>query len=165
VAIGTFMLLLEITTVNVALPDIEGQLHASISDLQWVLDAYALSLAALMLTAGALADLLGRRVVLATGIAIFTVGSLLCGVAQSPLFLSLARAGQGVGGAVMFATSLALLADAFRGPIAGSRLACSGRSPGSPSRSARCSAERSRADCRGAGFSSSTSRSASARSR
>jgi MFS family permease len=109
VAIGTFMLLLDITIVNVALPDIEGQLHASISDLQWVLDAYALSLAALMLTAGALADLLGRRVVLATGIAIFTVGSLLCGVAQSSLFLSLARAGQGVGGAVMFATSLALL--------------------------------------------------------
>jgi EmrB/QacA subfamily drug resistance transporter len=115
VAIGVFMLLLDITIVNVALPDIERQLHASLSDLQWVIDAYALSLAALLLTAGALADLLGRRVVFATGIAIFTVGSVLCGVAESPLFLSLARAGQGIGGAIMFATSLALLAHAFRG--------------------------------------------------
>jgi EmrB/QacA subfamily drug resistance transporter len=115
VAIGIFMLLLDITIVNVALPDIQRQLHASISDLQWVIDAYALSLAALLLTAGSLADLLGRRIVFATGIAIFTVGSLLCGVAQSPLFLSLARAGQGVGGSIMFATSLALLAQAFRG--------------------------------------------------
>jgi EmrB/QacA subfamily drug resistance transporter len=115
VSIGIFMLLLDITIVNVALPDIQRQLHASISDLQWVIDAYALSLAALLLTAGSLADLLGRRVVFATGIVIFTVGSLLCGVAQTPLELSLARAGQGVGGAVMFATSLALLAHAFRG--------------------------------------------------
>jgi EmrB/QacA subfamily drug resistance transporter len=115
VAIGIFMLLLDITIVNVALPDIQRELHASISDLQWVIDAYALSLAALLLTAGSLADLLGRRIVFAAGIAIFTAGSLLCGVAQSPVFLSLARAGQGVGGAVMFATSLALLAQAFRG--------------------------------------------------
>jgi EmrB/QacA subfamily drug resistance transporter len=115
VSIGIFMLLLDITIVNVALPDIQRQLHASISDLQWVIDAYALSLAALLLTAGSLADLLGRRVVFATGIAVFTAGSLLCGVAGSPLFLSLARAGQGVGGSIMFATSLALLAQAFRG--------------------------------------------------
>jgi EmrB/QacA subfamily drug resistance transporter len=115
VAIGIFMLLLDITIVNVALPDIQRQLHASISDLQWVIDAYALSLAALLLTAGSLADLLGRKVVFATGIAIFTAGSLLCGVAQTPLFLSLARAGQGVGGSIMFATALALLAQAFRG--------------------------------------------------
>jgi EmrB/QacA subfamily drug resistance transporter len=115
VGVGVFMLLLDITIVNVALPDIQRQLHASISDLQWVIDAYALSLAALLLTAGSLADLLGRRIVFATGIAIFTAGSLLCGVAQSPLSLSLARAGQGVGGAIMFATSLALLAHSFRG--------------------------------------------------
>jgi len=119
VGIGIFMLLLDITIVNVALPDIQRQLHASISDLQWVIDAYALSLAALLLTAGSLADLLGRRRVFATGIAIFTAGSLLCGVAGSPLFLSLARAFQGVGGAIMFATSLAMLAHAFRGPDRG----------------------------------------------
>jgi EmrB/QacA subfamily drug resistance transporter len=119
VAIAIFMLLLDASIVNVALPDIQRQLHASISDLQWVIDAYALSLAALLLTAGSLADLRGRRVMFATGIAIFTAGSLLCGVAQSPLFLTLARAGQGVGGAAMFATSLALLAQAFRGPDRG----------------------------------------------
>ena len=114
-SIGLFMLLLDITIVNVALPDIQKQLHASLSDLQWVIDAYALSLAALLLTAGALADRYGRRTVFAAGIAIFTLGSLLCGVAQDPLFLSLARAGQGVGGAVMFATSFALVAQAFHG--------------------------------------------------
>jgi EmrB/QacA subfamily drug resistance transporter len=115
VAIGVFMLLLDITIVNVALPAIQRQLHASLSDLQWVIDAYALSLAALLLMAGSLADLLGRRAVFATGIMIFTAGSLLCGLAGSSLFLSLARAGQGVGGAVMFATSLALLAQTFSG--------------------------------------------------
>jgi EmrB/QacA subfamily drug resistance transporter len=114
-SIGVFMLLLDLTIVNVALPDIQKELHASLSDLQWVIDAYALSLAALLLTAGSLADLLGRRRVYAVGIAIFGLGSLLCGVAQSPLFLSLARAGQGVGGAVMFATSFALVAQTFHG--------------------------------------------------
>jgi EmrB/QacA subfamily drug resistance transporter len=109
------MLLLDVTIVNVALPDIEHSLDASLSDLQWVINAYALSLAALLLTAGSLADRLGRRRVFAVGVAIFTTGSLLCGLAPSPLFLTLARAGQGVGGAIMFATSLALLANAFQG--------------------------------------------------
>jgi EmrB/QacA subfamily drug resistance transporter len=115
VSAGVFMLLLDVTIVNVALPDIERSLGASLSDLQWVINAYALSLAALLLTAGSLADLLGRRRVFAIGVAIFTAGSLLCGLAPSPLFLTLARAGQGVGGAIMFATSLALLANAFHG--------------------------------------------------
>jgi EmrB/QacA subfamily drug resistance transporter len=115
VSAGTFMLLLDVTIVNVALPDIERSLDASLSDLQWVIDAYALSLAALLLTAGSLADLYGRRIVFAVGLGIFTAGSLLCGVATTPLFLALARAAQGVGGATMFATALALLAHAFRG--------------------------------------------------
>src|ERR671934_136998 len=115
VSAGVFMLLLDVTIVNVALPDMESALDASLSDLQWVINAYALSLAALLLTAGSLADLLGRRRVFAIGVAIFTTGSLLCGLAPSPLFLTLARAGQGVGGAIMFATSLALLANAFHG--------------------------------------------------
>jgi len=115
VCIGVFMLLLDITIVNVALPDIERALHASLSDLQWTLDAYALTLAALLLTAGSLADQYGRRKLFAIGTAIFTVGSLLCGLATSAGFLIAARAGQGVGGAIMFATALALLADAFRG--------------------------------------------------
>ena len=113
-SIGLSMLLLDITIVNVALPDIQKELHASLTDLQWIIDAYALSLAALLLTAGALADRFGRRMVFAVGIGIFALFSL-SGVAQSPLFLSLARAGQGVGGAVMFATSFALVAQTFRG--------------------------------------------------
>src|SRR5919197_346146 len=115
VCTGVFMLLLDVTIVNVALPDIQKSLHASLSDLQWVVDAYALTLAALLLTAGSVADRLGRRIVFAVGIVVFTAGSLLCGVAADPTFLALARAAQGVGGAIMFATSLALLSNAFHG--------------------------------------------------
>jgi EmrB/QacA subfamily drug resistance transporter len=114
VCTGVFMLLLDITIVNVALPSIGRAFGATLSDLQWVIDAYALTLAALLLTAGSIADLAGRRVVFATGIVVFTLSSALCGVAQSSLFLTLARALQGVGGAIMFATALALLAQAFQ---------------------------------------------------
>jgi EmrB/QacA subfamily drug resistance transporter len=113
VCTGVFMLLLDVTIVNVALPDIQRGFHASLSDLQWVIDAYALTLAALLLTAGSIADLAGRRLVFAVGIVVFTAGSMLCGLATGATFLALARALQGVGGAIMFATSLALLADAF----------------------------------------------------
>src|SRR5262249_8665741 len=81
VCTGVFMLLLDLTIVNVALPDIERDFHSSLSDLQWVLDAYALTLAALLLTAGSLADRFGRRRAFAVGITIFSVGSLLCGLA------------------------------------------------------------------------------------
>src|ERR1051326_1763241 len=98
VCTGVFMLLLDITIVNVALPDIERGFHASLSDLQWVIDAYALTLAAFLLTAGSLADLFGRRLLFAVGIAVFTVGSLACGLATGSLFLIVARAAQGVGG-------------------------------------------------------------------
>ena len=115
VCTGVFMLLLDITIVNVALPDIERAFGASLSDLQWVISAYALTLAAFLLTAGSLADLYGRRRLFALGIVIFTVGSLCCGVATGSLFLAIARGGQGVGGALMFATSLALLAQTFQG--------------------------------------------------
>jgi EmrB/QacA subfamily drug resistance transporter len=113
VSVATFMLLLDITVVNVALPSIREDLDASFTDLQWVVDAYALTLAALVLTAGSLADRLGRRRVFADGLAIFTVASLLCALAPDPTFLNLARALQGVGGAVMFALSLALIAQEF----------------------------------------------------
>jgi EmrB/QacA subfamily drug resistance transporter len=109
------MLLLDITIVNVALPDIARDLRSSFSDLQWVIDAYALSLAALLLTAGSLADLFGRRLLFAAGLGLFTAASLLCALASSPLFLELARALQGIGAAAMFATSLALLAATFQG--------------------------------------------------
>ena len=115
VCLGTFMLLLDITIVNVALPAIQRDLHSTFSGLQWVVDAYALTLAASLLTAGSLADLFGRRRMYLVGVAGFTVASLLCGSAPGTLFLQLARGLQGVGGAIMFAVSLALLADAFRG--------------------------------------------------
>src|SRR5206468_8117912 len=88
---------------------------ASFSDLQWIVDAYALMLAALLLTSGSLADLFGRRRVFAIGLCIFTLRSLHSGLATTPLFLNLARGAQGVGGAAMFSTSLALLASSFRG--------------------------------------------------
>jgi EmrB/QacA subfamily drug resistance transporter len=113
VTVATFMLLLDITVVNTALPAIEEDLGASFTELQWVIDAYTLSLAALVLTAGSLADRLGRRRVFAWGLGIFTVASLLCGLATDPTFLNLSRALQGVGGAVMFAVSLALIAQEF----------------------------------------------------
>jgi EmrB/QacA subfamily drug resistance transporter len=115
VSVAMFMLLLDITVVNVALPDIQRSLHSSFSDLQWVVNAYALTLAAFLLTAGALADLFGRRRVFVMGLVVFTLSSAACGLASSPLALNLARAVQGTGGAMMFATSLALIAQAFRG--------------------------------------------------
>ena len=115
VCVGIFMLLLDVTIVNVALPDIEQAFHASLSDLQWVIDAYALTLAALQLTAGSLADRFGRRLLFAIGIVVFTLGSLLCGLASGSTFLSLSRAFQGIGGAIMFATGLAIIANAYHG--------------------------------------------------
>ena len=115
ISIATFMLLLDITVVNVALPDIQRDLDASLSSLQWVVDAYALTLAAFLLTAGSLGDRLGRRRVFTLGFAIFTFASFLCGIAGDPTLLNLARGLQGVGGAAMFATSLALIGQEFHG--------------------------------------------------
>ncbi|HET6999213.1 MAG TPA: MFS transporter [Solirubrobacterales bacterium] len=113
VCVATFMLLLDITVVNTALPAIQTDLGGSFTDLQWVIDAYALSLAALVLTAGSLADRLGRRRIFAVGLGIFSVASLLCALAPDPTFLNLARGLQGIGGAIMFAVSLALVAQEF----------------------------------------------------
>ena len=115
VCTGTFMLLLDITVVNVALPDIQHSLHATFSDLQWVIDAYSLTLAAFLLTAGVVGDMYGRREVFAIGLGIFSLSSLVCGLSTTALMLNLSRAVQGVGGAIMFATSLALIAQAFQG--------------------------------------------------
>src|ERR1700710_2198269 len=115
VCVATFMLLLDITVVNTALPKIQEDLGGSFSALQWVIDAYALSLAALVLTAGSLADRLGRRRVFVAGLVIFSAASLLCALAPDPTFLNLARGLQGIGGAVMFAVSLALVAQEFPG--------------------------------------------------
>ncbi len=115
VSVAIFMLLLDITVVNVALPDIQRSLHSSFADLQWVVNAYSLTLAAFLLTAGALADRFGRRRLFTLGLVIFTLSSAACGLANTPLALNLFRAVQGTGGAMMFATSLALIAGAFHG--------------------------------------------------
>ncbi len=115
VCVGIFMLLLDLTVVNVALPDIAVAFGSSLSGLQWVIDAYALGLAAVLLTGGTLADLYGRRLLFAIGIAMFTSGSALCGTATGIYFLALSRGFQGIGGAVMFAVSLALLSESFSG--------------------------------------------------
>jgi EmrB/QacA subfamily drug resistance transporter len=122
VCVATFMLLLDITVVNVALPYIERDLNSSFEDLQWVVDAYTLTLAAFLLTAGTVADRIGRRRVFLVGLALFTIASALCGLAGSPLMLNLARGLQGVGGSMMFATSLALLASAYAGPDRGTAI-------------------------------------------
>jgi EmrB/QacA subfamily drug resistance transporter len=115
VSIATFMLLLDVTVVNVALPDIQRELNASLSSLQWVVDAYSLMLAAFLLTAGSLGDRLGRRRVFTIGFGIFTFASFLCGISNDPTLLNLARGLQGIGGAGMFATSLALIGQEFHG--------------------------------------------------
>lgn len=113
VCVAAFMLLLDITVVNVALPSIERDLGASFTDLQWVIDAYALTLAAFVLTAGSIADRIGRKRVFIAGLGLFSLASLACGLAGSPLMLNLGRALQGVGGSIMFAVSLALVAQEF----------------------------------------------------
>ncbi|HEU4705889.1 MAG TPA: MFS transporter [Solirubrobacterales bacterium] len=115
VSVATFMLLLDVTIVNVALPDIQRSLNASLSSLQWVVDAYSLMLAAFLLTAGSLGDRLGRRRVFTIGFGIFTFASFLCGISNDPTLLNLARGLQGIGGAGMFATSLALIGQEFHG--------------------------------------------------
>ncbi|MFF4732833.1 MFS transporter [Streptomyces mirabilis] len=115
VCLGTFMLLLDVTIAVVALPDMARALHASLSDLQWVIDGYALALAALLLGVGAAADILGRRRVHVAGVVLFAVASLLCGFASGPGMLVAARGLQGVGAAAMFATTLPLLGSVYQG--------------------------------------------------
>jgi EmrB/QacA subfamily drug resistance transporter len=115
VCVTTFMLLLDITIVNVALPSIQHRLKADLIGLQWVVDAYALSLAALILTAGALSDRFGRRLLFTFGVVVFTSASLLCGLAWNIETLDIARGMQGIGGAALFATALALIGHEYRG--------------------------------------------------
>ena len=115
VCLGTFMLLVDVTIVNVALPDMAVDLHTSFSSLQWVIDSYAVALAALLMGLGSLADLRGRRRVYLAGLAVFAAASLASGLATSPGLLIVARGVQGVGGAAMFATTIALLNTSYQG--------------------------------------------------
>jgi EmrB/QacA subfamily drug resistance transporter len=113
VCVATAMLMLDIAVVNTALSKIADDLHTGLSGLQWIVDAYTLALASVVLTAGALADRFGRRRLFTIGLSIFTVASLLCALAGDIAFLNAFRAVQGIGAAIMFAVSLALLANAF----------------------------------------------------
>lgn len=113
VCVAMFMLMLDMTIVAVALPDIQADLHANLADLQWVVDAYTLPLAALLLTAATLGDRFGRRRLFSAGMAIFTLGSLACALAGDPLALNLMRAVQGVGAAMLFGTAMPILGHAY----------------------------------------------------
>jgi EmrB/QacA subfamily drug resistance transporter len=112
---GTFMLLIDVTIVNVALPDMALDLGTSFDQLQWVVDVYALALAALVLGAGSLADLYGRRRVYVAGLLLFASASLACGLAPGAEVLIGARAVQGIGGAAMLATTIALINTSYEG--------------------------------------------------
>ncbi len=115
ICIGTFMLLIDVTIVNVALPDIARDLETTFTQLQWVVDVYALALAALVLGAGSLADLYGRRRLYLIGLVVFALSSLACGLAPDAGWLIAARGVQGVGGAIMFATTIALINTSYEG--------------------------------------------------
>jgi EmrB/QacA subfamily drug resistance transporter len=113
VCAATAMLMLDIAVVNTALPRIGEDLQTGLTGLQWVVDAYTLALATVVLSAGALADRLGRRRLFTWGLAVFTAASLACALSTDITFLHVSRAVQGLGAAVMFAVSLSLLASAF----------------------------------------------------
>jgi EmrB/QacA subfamily drug resistance transporter len=113
---GLFMVLLDVTIVNNALPSIQRNLDASLSGLQWIIDAYTLVFASLLLTTGALSDRQGRKRWFMIGLATFTFGSALCGIAPNLGVLVGARALQAVGGAALSPASLALLTGAFPDP-------------------------------------------------
>jgi EmrB/QacA subfamily drug resistance transporter len=115
VCLGTFLLLVDVLIVVVALPAISADFRADYAGLQWVLDGYALSLAALVLGAGSLADRFGRRRIYLIGIGIFAISSLLCAVAPNEQALIAARILQGIGGAAMFACTAALLNFTYQG--------------------------------------------------
>jgi EmrB/QacA subfamily drug resistance transporter len=112
---GAFMLLVDVTIVNVALPDMARELHTTFPDLQWVIDLYALVLAALVLTVGSMADMFGRRRVYVGGLVLFAASSLACGLARSVGVLIAARGVQGLGAAAMFATTIALISSSYSG--------------------------------------------------
>jgi EmrB/QacA subfamily drug resistance transporter len=113
VAFGLFMIMLDNTIVNVALPSIQRELAIGVSELEWIVNGYALTFGVLMLGGGKLADLLGRRLIFIAGLAIFTVSSLVCGLASSADMLIAARVVQGVGSALMNPATLSIIAATF----------------------------------------------------
>lgn len=115
VLLAVFMLMLDSTVVSVALPGMQKDLHANLTDLQWVMNAYIVTLAAVQLTAGSVADRLGSKPLFVTGVAVFTLSSLACGLSPTATVLITARIVQGLAGAMMFTTSLALIGQCYEG--------------------------------------------------
>ncbi|TML16933.1 MAG: MFS transporter [Actinobacteria bacterium] len=113
VAVGLFMIMLDNTVVNVALPSIQHDLGISISELEWVVNAYALTFGVLLLSGGKLADMLGRRSIFIAGLVIFTGASLWCGLAGGAASLIAARTVQGVGAALMNPATLSIITATF----------------------------------------------------
>src|SRR5438105_9510208 len=112
---GLFMPMLDNLVVNTALPTIRRELGAGISGLQWIIDGYVLAFASFMLTGGALGDLYGRKRFFMSGLVVFTVGSLLCGLSGSTSSLIGFRALQGLGAAMLLPGSLSIITATFRG--------------------------------------------------
>ena len=110
---GYFLVLLDVTIVNVAVPKIGTALHANVSELQWVVDGYALALASLMLAAGTLGDRHGHKRIVLAGLALFGAASAACGAAPSAGTLVAARAAQGVGASLMLPGTLAVITNAY----------------------------------------------------
>ena len=113
VSLGFFMTLLDLTIVNIAIPNMITRLHASLDDVLWVINAYALVLAVLVITAGRLGDLIGPRIMFAMGIAVFTVASAACGLAPSAGWLIGFRAVQGLGAAMLMPQTLTIITNTF----------------------------------------------------
>src|SRR5919205_404964 len=113
VSFGLFMIMLDNTVVNVALPSMQRALGIDRSELEWVVNAYALTFGVLLLTGGKLADLLGRRAIFTAGLAIFTAASLWCGLADGAATLIAARTVQGVGAALMNPATLSIITATF----------------------------------------------------
>src|SRR5712672_1260636 len=111
--LGSSMAFIDGTVVNVALPALQSDLHATIADVQWVVESYALFLAALLLIRGSLGDLYGRRKLFVIGVVLFAAASIWCGVAHSVQELTVARSLQGIGGALLLPNSLALIGVSF----------------------------------------------------
>ena len=111
--LGSSMVFIDGTVVNVALPALQSDLHATIANVQWIVESYALFLAALLLTGGSLGDFRGRRKIFTTGIIIFAIASICCGLARDVEELIAARAAQGIGGALLVPNSLALIGVSF----------------------------------------------------
>jgi len=111
--LGSSMAFIDGTVVNVALPVLQTDLNASATQVQWVVEAYSLFLAALILVGGSLGDLFGRRRIYAIGITLFTAASVLCGLSPNVIFLIIARAVQGIGGALLVPGSLAIISASF----------------------------------------------------